>query len=83
MRCENPVELGRILLANDSLRRKANPMIADSLDTFLGRAQNLPIRLIDPIPVFVEYRSVCADRDKLVFYVDIYGRDEEYLKAFR
>ena len=40
MRCENPVELGRILLANDSLRRKANPMIADSLDTFLGRAQN-------------------------------------------
>jgi hypothetical protein len=83
MRCENPVDLGKIILTNDSLRRKANPMVADSLDTLLFRAQNFPIKLLDPVPVFVEYRTVCADKEKMTFYVDIYGRDEEYLKSFR
>jgi L,D-transpeptidase YcbB len=83
MRCENPVDLGRLLLNYDSLGRKANPLIGDSLDSLIGLAENFPVRLLKPVPVFVEYQTVVADREKIVFYLDIYKRDEEYLKIMR
>jgi len=83
MRCENPVDLGKTFLDYDSVRRKRNDFTADSLDTLLGRRKNFIIPLKNTIPIFVEYNTVFADREKLIFYLDIYKRDEEYLKIMQ
>lgn len=80
MRCENPIDLGKTILDYDSIRKKRNDITADSLDSLLGLAENYSIRLKSPVPIFVEYNTVYADRDVLIFYLDIYKRDEEYLK---
>lgn len=83
MRCENPVDLGKTLLDYDSIRKKRNDLTSDSLDSLLGLAENYVIRLKDPIPIFVEYNTVYADREVMIFYLDIYKRDEEYLKIMK
>jgi murein L,D-transpeptidase YcbB/YkuD len=83
MRCENPIDLGKTLLDYDSIRRKRNDLTADSLDSLLGLEENYVIKLKDPVPIFVEYNTVYADREVMIFYLDIYKRDEEYLKIMR
>jgi hypothetical protein len=80
MRCENPIELGKTILDYDSIKMKRNVLTADSLDSLLAIGENYRIKLRDPIPIYVEYNTVYADRDVLIFYLDIYKRDEEYLK---
>jgi len=40
----------------------------------------MDLKLLDPVPVYVEYKTVVADRDRMIFYQDIYARDEPYLK---
>jgi murein L,D-transpeptidase YcbB/YkuD len=80
MRCENPIELGKTILDYDSIKMKRNDLTADSLDSLLAIGENYRIKLRDPIPIYVEYNTVYADRDVLIFYLDIYKRDEEYLK---
>ena len=51
------------------------------LDSLLTLKENYRIKMMDPVPVFVEYRTVYADRTKLIFYPDIYLRDEEFLRV--
>lgn len=80
MRCEHPIDLGKTILDYDSIRKKRNDITADSLDSLLGLKENYVIRLKAPVPIYVEYNTVYADRDVLIFYLDIYKRDEEYLK---
>ena len=68
-------------------------MRPDSLDTLLYRAEfdttelrpiNYELKLNKPIPIFIEYVTVTRrDKDKLALYIDVYGRDEEYLKLMR
>ena len=91
MRTQYPVELARRVLEFDSLSpRRVNVMRPDSLDSLidLGRDTssvfNYQIKLIEPIPIFIEYMSVTRDEnDEMVVYLDIYGRDEEYLELLR
>jgi murein L,D-transpeptidase YcbB/YkuD len=60
-------------------------MIPDSLDSILDRKTdfNYQIKLLNPIPIYVDYVSVARDKDRMVVHIDIYGRDEEYLKIMR
>lgn len=83
MRCENPIELGKTILDYDSIGRKRNDLTGDSLDTLIARAENYSIHLKSPIPIFVEYITVFADRENIIFHLDIYKRDEEYLKIMK
>jgi len=83
MRCERPVDLGKLLLDYDSVGRKGNALIGDSLDSLLTIGENFPIRLLKPVPIFVEYQTVSADKDRMIFHIDIYKRDEEYLKIMK
>ncbi|MES2799604.1 MAG: L,D-transpeptidase family protein [Bacteroidota bacterium] len=85
MRCALPDSLARLMLNNDSTlnKRRGNHLIGDSLDSLLIVAKNYPIRLIDPVPVYVEYQSVVATEEDLIFYLDIYHRDEKFLKSMR
>jgi murein L,D-transpeptidase YcbB/YkuD len=83
MRCQNPVDLGKMILNYDSLGIKRNDLTADSLDSLILLKKNYVIRLKDQVPIFIEYSTVTADVDHIIFWLDIYKRDEEYLKFLR
>lgn len=81
MRTQNPVDLAARILERDVVGRKVNDVvIPDSLDSIMARGENYTIKLLDPIPVYVEYVSVVRLGEQMVTHIDIYGRDEEYLK---
>lgn len=79
MRCESPVELARIIIQNDRIGTKYNKIISDSLDSIIEKKANRSIFLKVPIPIFVYYQTVVADRNNVIFYLDVYAKDEEYL----
>jgi len=90
MRCEEPIELGKKILDHDSLKYASrsvkgvgNSITSDSLDSLIGAGNHHVIKLMDHIPVFVEYLTVVADRERMVFHPDIYKRDEDYLEFMR
>jgi murein L,D-transpeptidase YcbB/YkuD len=83
MRCQNPVDLGKMMLDYDSLGKKRNDLTRDSLDSLLLVKENYVIRLKDQVPIFIEYSTVTADADRIIFWLDIYKRDEEYLKFLK
>ncbi|MFK7786410.1 MAG: L,D-transpeptidase family protein [Crocinitomicaceae bacterium] len=81
MRTQNPVDLATRILERDVVGRRANTVvIPDSLDSIMSRGKNYTIKLLEPIPVFIEYVSVARVGEQMVTHIDIYGRDEEYLK---
>ena len=86
MRTQHPVDLAKMILKYDSTSpRRVNTMRPDSLDSLLGvEFENYEVRLIDAIPIFIEYQTVTRKgKDKMTVYLDIYGRDEEYLELLR
>jgi murein L,D-transpeptidase YcbB/YkuD len=46
----------------------------------ISAVKNRSIALKVKIPIYVYYQTVVAERDSIVFHLDIYARDEEYLK---
>jgi hypothetical protein len=83
MRCENPIDLAKSILTFDSLPRKVNPYRADTLDSLLAKPENLAIPLIEPIPIYVVYETVVAEKDLLIFHLDLYRREEELIKLLK
>lgn len=89
MRTQNPVELGKQILLKDSLSpRRFNAIRPDTLDSLLFKLpdsipyteKHLEVKLIDPIPIYIEYETASREGEKMRLHIDIYGRDEEYLK---
>jgi murein L,D-transpeptidase YcbB/YkuD len=81
MRTQNPVDLATRILERDTRGRKVNDVvIPDSLDSIMSRGENYPIRLLDPIPIFIEYVTAVRVGEQMVTHIDIYGRDEEYIE---
>jgi murein L,D-transpeptidase YcbB/YkuD len=80
MRCQFPDSLAKTILTNDSVRKKANPVNGLMIDSLLSLNEHMDLKLLNPVPVYVEYKTVSADRERMIFYQDIYARDEPYLK---
>lgn len=80
MRCENPIDLAKMILDGDSVKHKRNPVMSLQLDSLIGLAKNHRINLKNPIPIYVEYKTVKVENDVLIFHPDIYLRDEKYIK---
>lgn len=80
MRCENPIELAKKILNADSIHSKRTIFTASSLDSLIALEQNFYLKLKNPIPLFVEYKTVTVEKDLLVFHLDIYTRDEKYIR---
>ncbi|MCH2225724.1 MAG: L,D-transpeptidase family protein [Crocinitomicaceae bacterium] len=80
MRTQNPVDLARNILERDVYGSKINEIESDSLDSIMARGQNRVIPLLKSIPVYIEYVTVARKGTDMIMYLDIYGRDEEYLK---
>ncbi len=75
MRCEFPVELGKLILLRDE-----NLMVADSVDSMYVREIQTFIKLKKRIPIVVDYISVTADeKNKINFHGDIYYRDDYWI----
>lgn len=83
MRCDKPIDLAKTILDFDTMpRQKRNPVTRDTLDTLLSRRKNHVVPLKYSFPIMVEYITVCASPN-LIFYPDIYKRDESYLRFMR
>ncbi|MBL4862051.1 MAG: L,D-transpeptidase family protein [Crocinitomicaceae bacterium] len=80
MRTQFPVALAKEIIKRDKIGKKRNDIIVDSLDNMLGRAEHQQIRLVDPIPIYVDYVTVVREKERMVVYLDIYGRDKEYIQ---
>jgi murein L,D-transpeptidase YcbB/YkuD len=83
MRCENPVDLAKAMLYYDSIPKKRNPFKPDTLDTLLSQVNHIRIKLLEPIPIYVVYETVVAERDSLIFHLDLYHREEELVKVLK
>jgi murein L,D-transpeptidase YcbB/YkuD len=80
MRCQNPVELGKLMLENDQEGRRKNSMPADTLDSLVRIGDHKAIALKTRIPIFVEYQTVTTHEKRLTFHLDIYFREEEIIR---
>lgn len=76
MRCQYPQELAKTILKYDSIGRK-EPITGEIFDSIIKLESNYPIPLKKPVPIFIEYQSVVAYRDRMVFYIDLYNREKE------
>lgn len=85
MRTQHPVDLAKVILDRDSIPYRGNKMKSDSIDSILYRKTDFDFRipLVDPIPIYIDYVSVVRKDRQMVVHLDIYGRDEEYLKILR
>ncbi len=80
MRLQNPVELAKFILDKDSINKKRNDFTSLEMDSLFLLNKNYKIDLRDPVPIFVEYKTVTVAEKVLIFHPDIYFRDEKYLK---
>ena len=80
MRCDRPIELAKLILENDSIGKKGNKFTPTSLDSLIELKKNFFVPIRYPVPLFVEYKTVTVIDSILKFYLDIYGRDEKYIR---
>lgn len=79
IRCENPVELGKMMLTFDE-----NSMTADSLDSLYSRNLHTSIPLKKRIPIFIEYYTVTVnEQGNLLFLRDLYRKEEKIVAGWR
>lgn len=80
MRCDMPDSLARFILTRDDHQK----MTRDSLDTLIARKEHFSIPLRKPIPLQVDYITVVTnEKGELLFFPDVYDRDEAYLKMMK
>lgn len=83
MRTEAPIELGKAILNQDYIGSKFNQVSGDSLQKLTTNLIHQKITLLQPIPLFVYYQTVTADRDGLHFFLDLYQREQDLIKELR
>jgi len=82
MRCQYPQELAKTILKYDSIGRK-EPITSEVFDSIIKLERNYPIPLKNSVPIFIEYQSVVAYRDRMVFYIDLYNREKELVAVLK
>jgi murein L,D-transpeptidase YcbB/YkuD len=83
MRCENPLQLAKLMLTHDSVGKKGTEITPHILDSLLQLKKNHLIPLVNQIPIFTEYKTVYMVKGQLVFGTDIYNKDDEYISLFK
>ena len=80
MRLQNPLDIAKIILDKDSIHLKRNEITSIEMDSLFQLLKNYKINLREPVPIFVEYKTVTFQEKTLIFHPDIYLKDEKYLK---
>lgn len=83
MRCDQPVELGKVILNFDKTSKKENPVSPDSLQSLIDQQIHQSIPLLKSLPIFVSYSSVTADQKGLYFHLDLYQKEQQLLELLR
>lgn len=77
IRVQNPLELGRMILANDP----GNQTTVDRMDQLLTLGKTATVILKQPLPVYLMYLTTNVRDGKVMFKPDLYSRDEGILAA--
>jgi murein L,D-transpeptidase YcbB/YkuD len=72
------MELADILLKNDN-----NEYNLDSVKAYVEKKEEKKMMMTNKTPIYIQYISCAADdKNRLIFYKDIYGYDEKIRKIF-
>jgi murein L,D-transpeptidase YcbB/YkuD len=77
IRVQNPLELGRLILANDP----GNPVTIEKMDQILALGKTSTVILKQPLPVYLMYLTTNVQDGKVMFKPDLYNRDEAVVTA--
>jgi murein L,D-transpeptidase YcbB/YkuD len=77
IRVQNPLELGRLILANDP----GNPTTAEKMDQIIASTKTTTVILKQPLPIYLMYLTTNVQDGKVMFKPDLYNRDEGILAA--
>lgn len=77
IRVQNPLELGRLILAHDA----GNPTTVEKMDQILASGKTTTVILKQPLPIYLMYLTTNVRDGKVMFKPDLYSRDEGVLAA--
>ena len=77
IRVQNPLDLGRLILANDH----GNPTTAAKMDQIIASGKTTTVILKQPLPIYLMYLTTKVRDGKVMFKPDLYSRDEGVLAA--
>lgn len=77
IRVQNPLELARLMLANDP----GNPTTVRKIDQILASGKTTTVILKQPLPVYLMYLTTNVQDGQVMFKPDLYNRDEGVVAA--
>jgi len=77
IRVQNPLELGRLILTNDT----GNPTTPEKMDRILATGKTTTVILKQPLPIYLMYLTSNVSHGKVMFKSDLYDRDNSIYKA--
>ena len=77
IRVQNPLDLGRLILANDT----GNLTTVERMDQLLALGKTATVILKQPLPIYLMYLTANVRDGKVMFKPDLYSRDEGILAA--
>lgn len=77
IRVQNPLELGRLILNNDT----GNPTTPEKMDRILATGKTVTVILKQPLPIYLMYLTSNVSDGKVMFKPDLYNRDDSIYKA--
>ncbi len=77
IRVQNPIELGKMLVANDP----GNPTNGEKLDQIIASGKTTTVILKQPLPIFLMYLTTNVQDGVVLFKPDLYSRDQGIFNA--
>ena len=77
IRVQNPLDLGRLILANDT----GNPTTIEKMEKILASGKTTTVILKQPLPIYLMYQTTNVQDGKILFKHDLYNRDAGILAA--
>jgi len=77
IRVQNPLDLGRLILANDT----GNPTTIEKMEKILASGKTTTVILKQPLPIYLMYQTTNVQDGKVMFKHDLYNRDAGILAA--
>jgi murein L,D-transpeptidase YcbB/YkuD len=77
IRVQNPLELGRLILAHDS----GNATTPEKMDQIIASGKTTTVILKQPLPIYLMYLTANVKDGKVLFKPDLYDRDASIVAA--
>ena len=75
IRVQNPLDLGRLILANDT----GNPTTPERMNQIIASGKTTTVILKQPLPIYLMYLTTNVSNGKVMFKPDLYQRDNSIL----